>query len=135
MLRTYFLISCKLDYCHSINLINTIGSSSSHHGGRNLSFYKYISFALLVVTFSLVIYIIITEFLRLKSLHQDLKIACQIPSEETSKFWAYKHLHTPLGYFGSTVPLRQTFGLFQISHATFLAWSCTRRGSKKFVHL
>ena len=81
MLRTYFLISCKLDYAHAVNLIKileiillfiimSILTSNA---------YKYISLALLLITFSLVIYIIITEFLRLKSIHEDLKLACSFP--------------------------------------------------------
>ena len=86
MLRTYFLISRKLDYCHSINLIKTLQFILLLiiTAVVTSKFYKYISLALLLVTFSLVIYIIITEFLRLKSLHQDLKLACQFPSEELS---------------------------------------------------
>ena len=86
MLRTYFLISRKLDYAHAVNLIkileiillfiimNILTSNA----------YKYISLALLLIKFSLVIYIIITEFLRLKSIHEDLKLACSFPTEESS---------------------------------------------------
>ena len=88
MLRTYFPISRKLDYAHAVNLIKileiillfiimSILSSNA---------YIYISLAvlLLLITFSLVIYIIITEFLRLKSIHEDLKLACSFPTEESS---------------------------------------------------
>ena len=70
------------------------------------SLYKYISLVLLIITFSLVIYVVITEFLRLKTLHNDLKLACRIPSEEASKIRACKYLYyTSLGEIGSTIPL------------------------------
>ena len=86
MLRTYFLLSRKLDYAHPVNLIKlleiillflimSILTSNA---------YKFISLALLLITFSLVIYMIITEFLHLKSLHEDLKLACSFPQEESS---------------------------------------------------
>ena len=75
MLRTYFLISRKLDYCHSINLIKTLQFILLLiiMSIVTSNFYKYIFLGLLVVTLSFVIYIIITEFLRLKSLHVILE--------------------------------------------------------------
>ena len=84
MLRTYFLLSRKLDYAHAVNLIKIleiillfiIMSILTRNA------YKYISLALLLITLSLVIYIIITEFLRLKSIHEDLKLACSFPTED-----------------------------------------------------
>ena len=86
MLRTYFLISRKLDYAHAVNLLKlseiillflimSILTSNA---------YKYISLALLLITITLVIHIIITEFLHLKSLHEDLKLTCSFPQEESS---------------------------------------------------
>ena len=86
MLRTYFLISRKLDYAHGINLIKTLEVILLLiiMSIVTSNFYKYISLALLLITFSLVIYIIITEFLRLKSIHEDLKLACSFPPEESS---------------------------------------------------
>ena len=84
MLRTYFLISRRLDVLQAINnlkilqivllcLIMAIETSS---------FNKHISLLLLIVTFSFVIYIVVSEFLRIKGLHDDLKLACRIPTEE-----------------------------------------------------
>ena len=86
MLRTYFLISRKLDYCHGINLIKTLQFIILIiiMNIVTSNFYKYIALGLLLITLSLVIYIIITEFVRLKSIHEDLKLACSFPSEESS---------------------------------------------------
>ena len=43
------------------------------------AFYKYASMVLLLITFILVIYILTSEFLRMKAMHDDLKVACSIP--------------------------------------------------------
>ena len=44
------------------------------------AFYKYASMILLLITFILVIYILTSEFLRMKAMHDDLKVACSIPA-------------------------------------------------------
>ena len=86
MLKTYFVISRQLDIAHSVNLIKllevillflimSILTSTA---------YNYISLALLLICFSLIIYIIITEFLKLKSLYSDLKIACSFQEGSSS---------------------------------------------------
>ena len=78
MLRTYFVISRQLDIIHSANLIKLLELILLFLTMSILtsSAYKYISLALLLICFSLIIYIIIAEFLKLKSLYSDIKIAC-----------------------------------------------------------
>ena len=83
MLRTYFLLCRKFDIVHGINLIKTpqfLGLLIIMSIFTS-SFYKYISLGSLFLSFSLIVYIIISEFLWLKSLHEDLKLACSLNTE------------------------------------------------------
>ena len=83
MLKTYFLVTKQLDALHSWNLIKSfqillvllvmsILTSSA---------YKYISLTLLITCFSLICYIITSEFIRLKTLYEDLRISCHLQEE------------------------------------------------------
>ena len=86
MLKTFFLVSCQLDIAHTVNIIKLLEIIHLFIIMSILtsSAYKYISLALLLICFSLIIYIIITEFMRLKSLYADLKIACSFSQEGSS---------------------------------------------------
>ena len=86
VLRTYYIVSKQLDILHSCSLIKIlqillvlITMSILTATG-----YKYISLGLLVICFSLIIYIIASEFLKLRSLHADLKIACNLREAASS---------------------------------------------------
>ena len=86
MLRTFFLVSKQLDVLHTWNSIKThqtllvlltmsILTSTA---------YKYISLALLIACFSLICYIRTSEFLKLKSLYEDLRTSCNLQEESPS---------------------------------------------------
>ena len=86
MLRTYYIVSKPLDILHSCSLIKIlqillvlITMSILTASG-----YKYISLGLLVICFSLIIYIIASEFLKLRTLYSDLKIACRLQESSSS---------------------------------------------------
>ena len=86
MLRTYYVVSKQLDVLHSCSLIKIlqillvlITMSILTSTG-----YKYISLGLLIICFSLIIYIIASEFLKLKNLYADLKIACSLQDPSSS---------------------------------------------------
>ena len=83
-------ISC---YAHAVNLIKLLEIILLFLIMSILTSNAYQQ-CLLLITISLVIYIIITEFLHLKSLHEDLKVACSIPQEESS----YCHTRLHLGF-------------------------------------
>ena len=82
MMREYFIISRKIDILQSnsnlkllhVVLIFLIMATVT------TAFYKYASMVLLLITFVLVIYILTSEFLRMKAMHEDLKVACSIPA-------------------------------------------------------
>ena len=80
MLRTYFLVTKQLDVLHTWNLIKTLQILLVLLTMSILTStaYKYISLALLITCFSLICYIITSEFLRLKSLYEDLRISCNL---------------------------------------------------------
>ena len=115
MLKTYFLVTKQLDVLHSWNLIKSfqillvllvmsILTSSA---------YRYISLALLITCFSLICYIITSEFIRLKGLYEDLRISCHLqeenpPPSSSSSNWCIsrssRHLILLLGrYLGYRV--------------------------------
>ena len=64
MLKRYFLVARHLDIAHTVNIIKLLEIILLYITMSSLtsSAYKYISLALLLITFSLIIYIIITEF-------------------------------------------------------------------------
>ena len=80
-MREYFIVSRKIDILQAntnlkllhIVLIFIIMATVT------ASFYKIASIVLLLITFCLVIYILTSEFLRMKSMHEDLKVACNMP--------------------------------------------------------
>ena len=82
MMREYFIISRKIDILQAntnlkllhVVLIFLIMATVT------TAFYKYASMVLLLITFVLVIYILTSEFLRMKAMHEDLKVACSIPA-------------------------------------------------------
>ena len=86
MLRTYSIVSKQLDILHSCSLIKVLQillvlitlSILTATG------YKFISLGLLVICFSLIIYIIASEFLKLRTLYSDLKIACSLQDPSSS---------------------------------------------------
>ena len=86
MLRTYFLISKQLDVLHTYSLIKTLQILLVLLTMSILTStaYKYISLALLITCFLLICYIITSEFLRLKSLYEDLRISCNLQEESPS---------------------------------------------------
>ena len=86
MLRTYYIVSKHLDILHTYSLIKSlqillvlITMSILTSTG-----YKYISLGLLIICFSLIIYIIASEFLKLRSLYADLKIAGSLSDSPSS---------------------------------------------------
>ena len=82
MMREYFIISTKINILQAntnlkllhIVLIFLIMATAT------TAFYKYASIILLLITFVLVIYILTSEFLQMKAMHEDLKVACSIPA-------------------------------------------------------
>ena len=86
MLRTYFLISKQLDVLHTYSLIKTLQILLVLLTMSILTStaYKYISLGLLIICFSLICYIITSEFLKLRSLYADLKIACNLQDDSSS---------------------------------------------------
>ena len=82
MMREYFIISRKIDILqantnlkllHAVLIFLIMATVTT-------AFYKYASMVLLLITFILVIYILTSEFLRMKAMHEDLKVACSIPA-------------------------------------------------------
>ena len=82
MMREYFIISKKIDILqantnlkllHVVLIFLVMATVTT-------AFYKYASMVLLLITFILVIYILKSEFLRMKAMHEDLKVACSIPA-------------------------------------------------------
>ena len=86
MLRTYYIVSKQLDILHSCSLIKILQILLVLLTMSILTatWYKYISLGLLVICFSLIIYIITSEFLKLRSLYADLKIACNLQEAASS---------------------------------------------------
>ena len=82
MLREYFIV------CTRINILQANTNLKLLHivlillimAVVSTAFYKYASMVLLLITFILVIYILTSEFLRMKAMHDDLKVACSIPA-------------------------------------------------------
>ena len=82
MMREYFIVSRKIDILQAntnlkllhVVLVFIIMATVT------ASFYKYASMVLLLITFILVIYILTSEFLRMRSMHEDLKVACGMPA-------------------------------------------------------
>ena len=82
MLREYFIV------CTRINILQANTNLKLLHivliflimATVTTAFYKYASMILLLITFILVIYILTSEFLRMKAMHEDLKVACSIPA-------------------------------------------------------
>ena len=81
MMREYFIVSTKINILqantnlkllHVVLILLMMAVVST-------AFYKYASMVLLLITFILVIYILTSEFLRMKAMHDDLKVACSIP--------------------------------------------------------
>ena len=83
MLKTYFLVTKQLDVLHSWNLIKSLQILLILLVMSILtsSAYRYISLALLITCFSLICYIITSEFIRLKGLYEDLRISCHLQEE------------------------------------------------------
>ena len=83
MLKTFFLVSKQLDILHSwstiksLQIILVLIVMSILTGNA----YRYISLTLLIICFSLVCYIITSEFMKLKGLYEDLQISCSLPEE------------------------------------------------------
>ena len=82
MMREYFIVSRKIDILqantnlkllHVVLIFLVMATATA-------AFYKYASMVLLLITFILVIYILTSEFLRMKSMHEDLKAACSMPA-------------------------------------------------------
>ena len=82
MMRDYFIVSRKIDILrantylkllHVVLIFLVMATVTA-------AFYKYASMVLLLITFILVIYILTSEFLRMKSMHEDLKVACSMPA-------------------------------------------------------
>ena len=81
MMREYFIV------CTKINILQANTNLKLLHvvlillmmAVVSTAFYKYASMVLLLITFILVIYILTSEFLRMKAMHDDLKVACSIP--------------------------------------------------------
>ena len=82
MMREYFIV------CTKINILQANTNLKLLHvvlillmmAVVSTAFYKYASMVLLLITFILVIYILTSEFLRMKAMHDDLKVACSIPA-------------------------------------------------------
>ena len=85
MLRTFFLVSKQLDVLHTWNLIKThqILLVLLTMSILTSTAYKYISLALLIICFSPICYIITLEFLKLRSLYEDLRISCNLQDESS----------------------------------------------------
>ena len=81
MMREYFIV------CTKINILQANNNLKLLHvvlillmmAVVSTAFYKYASLVLLLITFILVIYILTSEFLRMKAMHDDLKLACSLP--------------------------------------------------------
>ena len=81
MIREYFIV------CTKINILQANNNLKLLHvvlillmmAVVSTAFYKYASLVLLLITFILVIYILTSEFLRMKAMHDDLKLACSLP--------------------------------------------------------
>ena len=82
MLREYFIV------CTRINILQANTNLKLLHivlillimATVTAAFWKYASMILLLITFILVIYILTSEFLRMKAMHEDLKVACSAPA-------------------------------------------------------
>ena len=81
MIREYFIV------CTKINILQANNNLKLLHvvlillmmAVVSTAFYKYASLVLLLITFILVIYILTSEFLRMKAMHDDLKLVCSLP--------------------------------------------------------
>ena len=81
MIREYFIV------CTKINILQANNNLKLLHvvlillmmAVVSTAFYKYASLVLLLITFILVIYILTSEFLRMKAMHDDLKLVCNLP--------------------------------------------------------
>ena len=81
MMREYFIISRKLDIQQAntnLNLLHVV-LIFIIMATVAASFWKIASMVLLLIVFVLVIYILTSEFLRMRSMHEDLKLACGMP--------------------------------------------------------
>ena len=79
--RAYFIICRKVDI-HQANkniLLLHFVLLSLGMAALSATFYKITSVVFLFISLCLVIYILASEFIRVKSMHEDLKIACKIP--------------------------------------------------------
>jgi len=80
-MREYFIV------CTKINILQANNNLKLLHvvlillmmAVVSTAFYKYASLVLLLITFILVIYILTSEFLRMKAMHDDLKLVCNLP--------------------------------------------------------
>ncbi len=81
MMREYFIV------CTKINILQADNNLKLLHvvlillmmAVVSTAFYKYASLVLLLIKFILVIYILTSEFLRMKAMHDDLKLVCNLP--------------------------------------------------------
>ena len=81
LLRVYYIICRKVDIHEgnkNINLLHLVLISLAM-AILTATFYKITSVVFLFISMCLVIYILVSEFMRVKSMHEDLKIACNIP--------------------------------------------------------
>ena len=81
LLRAYYIICRKVDIHEgnkNIILLHFVLLSLAM-AALSATFYKVTSVVFLFISLCLVIYILASEFLRVKSMHEDLKIACNIP--------------------------------------------------------
>ena len=81
MLRVLYIISRKIDILQgntNLKLLQLV-LLSIIMAILTESFYKITSGIFLFVSLCLVIYILVSEFMRVKSMHEDLKIACNLP--------------------------------------------------------
>ena len=114
MLKTFFLVTKQLDVLHSWNLIKSLQILLIPLVMSILtsSAYRYISLALLSTCFSLICYIITSEFIRLKGLYEDLRISCHLqeenpPPSSSSSNWCISRSSIHLSYlFGKYLGYR-----------------------------
>ena len=81
LLRVYYIICRRVDIHEgnkNIKLLHLVLISLAM-AILTATFYKITSVVFLFISMCLVIYILVSEFMRVKAMHEDLKIACNIP--------------------------------------------------------